>query len=39
MYGPCLDSVLNEPTVIKHVWDNQENLNNYQLFDDMKEIC
>ena len=33
MYGPGLDSAVNEPTIIKHVWDNQENLNNYQLLD------
>lgn len=30
MYGPGLDSAVNEPTIIKHVWDNQDNSNNYQ---------
>lgn len=27
-YGPCLDSASNEPTVINHLWDYEENLNN-----------
>ena len=33
MYGPGLDSAANEPTIVKHVWDNQELLNIYQLLD------
>ena len=33
MYSPGLDSASNEPTIVKHVCDNQELLNIYQLLD------